>query len=770
MSRYRRYGGSDGPGVNREAGGGEGRRTLVERCLRRLARGVVAHRVAILALSGLFVVVAALFGGNVASRLSQGGFDANSEQSVRAADVLAAKFHDGADNFILLVHARHGTVDGPAVAAAGRALTGLLAAQPHMANVESYWSLDSIPVLRTDGRTSALVMGRIVGNQDQITRREPAIAAAVAHASGPISVQVGGFAAAFHEVNSVVEHDLLRAEAIAVPLTLILLLFVFGSLVAAAMPLTIGGVAVVGTLLSLRVLDGITPVSIFAVNLTTVLGLGLAIDYSLFVVSRFREELAAGRDVPDALEETLAHAGRTVAGSALTVAAAVSALLVFPLMFLRSFAYAGITVALLAGASALIVLPAALALIGPRINALTVWHRSVRPPADGFWSRMARGVMRRPVVVLVGVSAVLLVLASPFLHLKLGYLDDRVLSPSDSVRQVDDTLRADFGQGQTDALQVVAARTGHAGPGVQAAYAVRLSELPDVERVDAASGVYFRGVRLPAPASYLDQFAGHGGTWYSVVPEGNALSASGTRLVETIRHDPAPFPVLVGGLPAGLADSTGVINQYLPLALALVAFFTFLLLFFLFRSVFIPIKALVLNALSLGAMFGVVVWIFQEGHLSGLLGFTPTGALVDTMPVLMFCVAFGLSMDYEVFLVSRMKERHDAGAANAEAVAGGLQSTGRIITAAALLMSIVFFGLVTSGIAFMKLFAVGLTFAVLLDAFVIRGMLVPAAMKLAGEAAWWAPRLRHREPTPPPDPDRYPIDPHYLPRVLEPLP
>ena len=655
------------------------------------------------------------------------------------------------------------------VAAAGRALTRLLAAQPHMANVQSYWSLDAIPVLRTNNATSALVMGRIVGDQDQITRREPAIAAAVAHPSGPIEVRVGGFASAFHEVNNVVEHDLLRAEAFAVPLTLILLLFVFGSLVAAAMPLTIGAVAVIGTLLSLRVLDGITPVSVFAVNLTTVLGLGLAIDYSLFVVSRFREELAAGRDVPEALEETLAHAGRTVAGSALTVAAAVSALLVFPLMFLRSFAYAGITVALLAGVAALVVLPAVLALIGHRINSLTVWRRSVRPPADGFWSRVARGVMRRPVVVLVGVSAVLLVVASPFLHLRLGYLDDRVLAPSDQIRQVDDTLRTDFGQGQTDALTVIAPQTGAAGPQVQAAYAATLSELPDVQRVDAASGVYFHGVRIPAPNSYLAQFTGRGGTWYSVVPRGNALSASGTKLVQTIRHDPAPFPVLVGGLPAGLADSTAVINHYLPLALFLVAGATFLLLLVLFRSVFISVKALVLNTLSLGAMFGAMVWIFQDGHLSGLLGFTPTGALVDTMPILMFCVAFGLSMDYEVFLVSRMKERRDAGATNEAAVAGGLQSSGRIITAAALLMSIVFFGLVTSGIAFMKLFAVGLTFAVLLDAFVIRGLLVPAAMKLAGEAAWWAPHRRRRAPPPSGPSDRYPLDPEFVPRVLTPV-
>jgi RND superfamily putative drug exporter len=297
-----------------------------------------------------------------------------------------------------------------------------------------------------------------------------------------------------------------------------------------------------------------------------------------------------------------------------------------------------------------------------------------------------------------------------------------------------------------------------------------MSELPGVARVDAASGFWVRGVRLPAPTAYAAQFDRDGGTWYSVVPSGNALSASGAHLVDDIRDQPAPFPVLVGGLPASLADSTGVIDHYLPLALALVAVVTFLLLLLLFRSVFIPLKALALNALSLAAVFGAMVWIFQDGHLSGVLGFTPTGSLIDTMPVLMFCVAFGLSMDYEVFLVSRMKELHDEGQPNAQAVAGGLQRTGRIITAAALLMSIVLLGLVTSGISFMKLFAVGLTLAVLMDAFVIRGMLVPAVMKLAGEAAWWAPRFLRRRP-PPPDPaDRYKIDPLYVPRVLEPVP
>jgi RND superfamily putative drug exporter len=372
--------------------------------------------------------------------------------------------------------------------------------------------------------------------------------------------------------------------------------------------------------------------------------------------------------------------------------------------------------------------------------------------------------MRRPVLVLSAAIVVLAVLATPFLHLKMGYLDDRVLSPSDQVRQVNDTLRSDFGQGQTDALQVVAANDRGTTAAQQAAYAAHLSRLPGVQRVDAASGVYFHGVRLPAPASYTGQFTGAHGTWYSVIPSGNALSTSGVRLVHAIRDGPAPFAVLVGGLPAGFVDSTGVISHDLPLALLLVAAFTFLLLLLLFRSVFIPLKALALNVLSLGATFGVMVWIFQEGHFAGLLDFTPTGALIDTMPILMFCVAFGLSMDYEVFLVSRIKELHDAGASNEEAVAGGLQRTGRIITAAALLMSIVFIGLVTSGIAFMKLFAVGLTLAVLLDAFVIRGVMVPAVMKLAGGLNWWAPSFARRAPAVPSPEERYPVDPLYVAR------
>ncbi|HUC06442.1 MAG TPA: MMPL family transporter [Acidimicrobiales bacterium] len=731
-----------------------------DRLLRRLARAVTTHRKKVVVITGLLVVVAAVFGIGVQSRLSQGGFDAPSEQSVHAATVLASEFHTGSDNIVLAVRATGGrNVDSAAVSAAGLALTRRLAAQPYMANVMSYWSLDRVPLLRTADRGEALVVGRITGDQDQVVRREPAIAAAVSHGRGPITVQIGGFGPAFHEVNSVVEHDLVRAEMVAVPVTMVLLVLVFGSVVAAAMPLTIGAVSVLGTLLALRVMSGLTPISVFAVNLTTVLGLGLAIDYSLFVVSRFREELDAGRTVPDALEETMAHAGRTVAGGALTVAAAVSALLVFPLMFLRSFAYAGITVSLLAALGALVVLPAVLALLGPRINALTVWRRSVRPPAEGFWSATAHAVMRRPVVVLGAVAAVLLVVAAPFVHIKLGYLDDRVLSPSDQVRQVDDALRADFGQGQTDALQVVAPSTAGVSPARQASYAAALSKLPDVQLVGSAFGVYYRGVDLGGPPSYLSQFAGASGTWYSVVPLGNGLSASGITLVHTIRSSPAPFRILVGGLPAGFADSTAVIDHYMPIALLLVGGITMLVLLVLFRSLFIPIKALVLNILSLGATFGAMVWVFQDGHFARTLDFTPTGTLVDTMPILMFCVAFGLSTDYEVFVVSRMTELHARGLEPTAAIAGGLQRTGRIISAAAVLMSIVFVSLVTSGIAFIKLFAVGLTLAVVLDAFVIRGMLVPAAMKAAGPLAWWAPAFMRRRSAEPSPETRYPVDP-----------
>ncbi len=704
------------------------------------------------------VAVAALFGASAPQHLSPGGLDDAPGEASRAATVLQRRFGTGSPNIVVLVTATHGTVDDPSSATAGLELTRLLAAQPHVTNVTSYWSLGSVPSLRSADRSRAVVVGRIEGNQDQIIRSEPAVARAFTDPPPGVTVRLGGSAPTFHEVNQKVNDGLRTAELLALPIIGLLLAFVFGSAVAAALPLVIGAVSVIGTFLVLRLLAMVTDVSIFSVNLTTALGLGLAIDYSLFVVTRFREELAGGRSPFDAATRTISTAGRTVAGSALTVAVSLAALLVFPLVFLRSFAYAGIAVTALAGLAAVIVLPAVLVLLGHRVNALTVWKRSIRPAEEGFWYRTTTIVMRRPWPFATIALGVLLVLSSPFLHLHLGTADDRVLPPGNHTRQVDETVRRDLGDSELGAVTVVASRTSVVGNADARAaivdrYAVGLSKLTGVARVDAATGMYFHGQKVPGPPGYTDRFStpDGSGTWLSVVPTVEPFSVAGQHLALAVRRVRAPFPVLVGGLSAQLVDSTASLTSRLPLALGLIALVTFLLLFALFDSILVPLKALVLNVLSLSATFGPMVWIFQDGHLAKLLGVTATGTLLAPVPILFFCVAFGLSMDYEVFLLSRIKEEHDLGAANCDAVARGLGRTGRIVTAAAVLMSVVFLALVTSQISFIKLFGVGLTLAVLMDAFLIRGILVPALMRLAGEANWWAPaplqRLRRPQRT-----------------------
>ena len=475
---------------------------------------------------------------------------------------------------------------------------------------------------------------------------------------------------------------------IALPITLLLLLLVFGSGVAALLPLAIGALSIVGTFLVLLVINSFTEVSVFSLNLTTGMGLGLAIDYSLFIVSRYREELRAGAEPNIAIERTVATAGRTVAFSALTVAASLCALLVFPLAFLKSFAYAGIAVAALAGLYAVVVLPALLAVLGRRVDALTIRRQAINPPEEGFWHKMAVRVMRRPIPFATAAIVVLLFLGSPALRMQLGLPDDRVLPRDKPARQVSDIIRNEFPSKEAGALSVVS-------PGLDAAaraadldaYATQLAALPGVSRVDAPTGSYVHdGPVLPAatnPALYT-RFVGEGGTFLSVVPSIEPLSGQGEQLVKDVRAVHPPFTVQVAGMSAQLVDSKAGLFSKLPLALLIIAAITFVLMFLMFGSVVVPAKAVVLNLLSLSATFGAMVWIFQEGHLSGALGFTPTGALDSTTPILMFCVAFGMSMDYEVFLLSRIKEEHDRGRSNVESVALGLERTGRIVTAAAL--------------------------------------------------------------------------------------
>ncbi len=717
--------------------------------LSRIARFSIRRRVLVVATAVVGFALAGALGGDVASRLSSGGFNDPAAESSRAEDLLAERFGTGAPNLVLLVTANGGSVDQPRVAAAGRALTARLAREADLDDVGSYWSLGSPPPLRSEDGRSALVVARITGTQNEVVRRAEALEERYARPIDGARVEVGGFAAVFGEIGTTIESDLVRAELIALPITLILLLFIFRGVVAAALPLAIGAVSVVGTLLVLRVLSSLTEVSAFALNLTTAMGLGLAIDYSLFVVSRYREELAAGFEPHAAVVRTVRTAGRTVAFSALTVAASLCALLVFPLAFLRSFAYAGVAVAALAGVCAVVVLPALLALLGHRVDALSLRRRPAEPVGEGIWHRVATAVMRRPVPIATVVIVVLLALGSPFLRIDLGRPDDRVLPASADSRQVSDALRRDFGSQEAGALAVVAPDTAAAGTGSSRdraidAFAGRLSDLPGVARVDAVTGVFLEGQKVPVAPEVTRRFAAEEGTWLSVVPSVEPVSEAGERLVREIRGVEAPFPVLVTGTSAQLADGKASLFARIPLAVGIIAVITFVLLFAMFGSVVVPIKALVLNLLSLTATFGAMVWVFQDGHLSDTLGFTATGTIDATTPILMFCVAFGLSMDYEVFLLSRIKEEHDAGADNVASVARGLERTGRIVTAAAALIAVVFAAVATSRVSFIKLFGVGLTLAVVMDAVLIRATLVPAFMRLAGDANWWAPSWLRR--------------------------
>jgi RND superfamily putative drug exporter len=739
-----------------------------------LARWLLRRRVLVLVVALVAVGLAGVFGAGAVAKLRSGGFEDPTASSTRAAAALRDTFHTGEPNLVLLVTADGSTVDQARVASGGLELTRRLAAERDVGEVQSYWTTKAPALRSADGR-QALVLARIAGDDDATQKRADQLAAAFERDDGAMRVQVGGQARTFAEVSDQVERDLTRAEAIAVPITLVLLVIVFSSAVAGALPLAVGGFAIIGTLLLLRLLAGVTDVSVYALNLTTALGLGLAIDYSMFIVSRYREELHAGQEPADALVTTMRTAGRTVLFSAATVAVALVALLVFPLYFLRSFGYAGIAVVALAAVGALIVLPALLAVLGRRIDSLRlpigrrrtavrtsgpVAAGSTGPaglrvtggaPAtgpgasSGAWHRIAMAVMRRPVPIAIGVVAVLLVLGAPFLGVRFGLPDDRVLPASASSRQVSDAIRADFAARDADALEVVATGTG--APAARAGeidgYATALSKLGGVARVDALTGSYASG-RKVAAATQAGRFVAAAATWLRVVPTVEAYSSAGEDLVERVRALPAPFAVEVGGPSAQLVDTKAAISDRLPLAVAIIAGATLVLLFLMTGSLVIPIKALVLNLLSLSAVYGAMVFVFQEGHLSGLLGFTPTGTIDTSMPVLLSCIAFGLSMDYEVFLLSRIKEEHDRTGDTVSAVAIGLERSGRIVTTLAALLAIVFIAFATSQVTFLKLFGLGTALAIVVDATLIRALLVPAFMRLAGQANWWAPRPLRR--------------------------
>lgn len=712
----------------------------------RLGRFAVRRRRAVLIGTALFIIVAAVLGSQTFARLKSAGFQDPGAQSTTAENTLKNVFGAGDPNVVALAAVSAGSVDDPAAAAAGRQLTERLSAIPHVADVSSYWSLGSPPTLRSRDGSQAIVVARVIGSDAQKSETYKQLKKVIGGNQGPLTVRFGGDLAVGSDIGAQIGADLGKAEAISVPITVVLLIIVFGGLVAAGLPLLVALIAVVGTLLALFGISRVTNVSIYAINLTTALGLGLAIDYSLFIVGRFREELSSGLAPDAAVVRTVETAGRTVAFSALTVAASLSALLVFPMYFLRSFAYAGSSVVVIAALGAVVSLPALLAVTGTRVNSLQVWRRAAKPGGRGFWHGLALAVMRRPVVIGLATLALLLVLGSPFLRVNFGQAGAEALPAGAQSRAVSESLLHDFNGDSGNTFAVVI--NGIGNPAARAAeignFAAEVSALPSVSRVEALTGTYTAGSLATPPGPASAALSRPTGTWLTVVPSVDQVSTAGQHLIQQIRNLHAPFRFGVEGQGATLSDTKSSIFSRLPFAFGIIAAVTFVLLFLVFNSVVVPIKAIALNLVSLTATFGAMVWIFQEGHLAGLLHFTATGSLDVTMPILMFCIAFGLSMDYEVFLLSRIKEEHDLSGDNTHSVAMGLERTGRIVTAAAALLAVTFLAFGTSGISFIEMFGLGLALAVVMDATLIRGLLVPAFMRLAGEANWWVPAWLHR--------------------------
>ncbi len=697
---------------------------------------LVAHRAKlVLAISVLVMLGAGALGFTAFGKLkTAGGFDDPNAESTQAQELLDQEF-GGQTDVVFLFTANSGTVDDPANRQAAEEVTERLAADATLVDFTSYFTTEAPPLRSEDGR-HALAVAKLAEGADAADTVEE-LRAAYDTTSGPVDLTIGGPGAIGTDIGGQVSSDLVLAEMIAVPIILILLVLVFGSVVAALLPLAIGGIAVLGTFAVLSVLGSLTDVSVFSVNLTTALGLGLAIDYALLMVNRYREELARGLGEKAAVVRTVETAGRTIMFSAATVAVALAVLLVFPAYFLRSFAYAGVGVVLVAMIAAIFVLPALLSVLGPRVNAGRLpWVKRTPSSASALWGRVAERVMKRPALFGGGVAVVLILAALPLLRIDFGNPNDQVLPTTADSRIVGDALRADFPTDDAKTLQLVTT-----GPADVTDYAGRLSELPGVVSVTTAGGTYADGE--PAGPGDPTMAADSGDQRLVVLTEHDAATDAAQDLVATVRDVPAPTEVLVGGGAARLVDSVDSIGDRLPLAIALIAISTFLLLFLFTGSVFQPIRALLFNVLGLSATLGLMVLIFQEGWLSDWLNFTPM-PLDTSMVVLLFCIVFGLSMDYEVFVISRIKEMHDAGAGPREAVTQGLSRTGRLITMAAVLLAVSLLAFGTSGVSFIQMFGIGSGLAILVDATLIRGVLVPVGMRLLGRAAWWAPRGMRR--------------------------
>ncbi len=734
----------------------------------------------ILAIAALLAALTAVVGLPVVGHLSAGGFQDPGSESARAARVLSEKF-DQSDQQLFI------TVTDPAGATSekarteGSGITARLAASPNVLSVSSPWTAPpaaAAELFSTDGRTG-LIIATMAGGENKAPQYAAELADPVVGERDGLVIRAGGPAVIYDQINQQTKHDLLRMEAIAIPLSFLVLVWVFGGLIAAALPMVVGLMAILGAMAVLRGITTFTDVSIFALNITAALGLALAIDYTLLIVSRYRDEISGGATPEAALVQTMCTAGRTVLFSAVTVALSLSALLVFPMYFLRSFAYSGIATVAFAVAAAVIVTPAAIVALGTRLDAFDI-RRLVRralgrpepvaKPVDQlFWYRSTKFVMRRSIPVGTAIVALLLLLGSPFLGIKFGSPDDRVLPKSASAHQVGDLLRDGFSSNLNSGMSVVIPDAAGATEADVDRYAAELSRVPDVSLVSAPGGTFAGGAKVGPPSAPTG--VSEGSAFLSVRSTAPLFSDASATQLDRLHAvaGPAGAGVLIGGVPQINRDIVGAVTSRMPLVLSLIGVITFVLLFLLTGSLILPLKALVLNVLSLSAAFGALVWVFQDGHL-GALGTTPTGTMEANIPVLMFCVAFGLSMDYEVFLLARIREFWlNSGRTRAdsdESVALGLARTGRVVTAAALIMAIAFAALIAAQVSFMRIFGLGLTLAVLADATLVRMALLPAFMHVMGRWNWWAPaplaRLHERFGLNEGPPERPPAAPESL--------
>ncbi|BBY65051.1 MMPL family transporter [Mycolicibacterium helvum] len=723
--------------------------------LRSTARLAIAAPRRVVAIAILVLVAIGVFGIPVAKHLSPSGFADPTSQSSRATDLLTEKFGQGDVQLLVIVTASD-RFDSPAARTVALDAIDQLKRSGHVIGITSAWTSppQASAALVSRDQKSGLITAGITGNEadqqtyakdlsDQITRDRDGIV-----------VRTGGAAMVDLQVTEQSQHDLLLMESIAIPLSFVVLVWVFGGVFAAALPIAVGLMAILGALAVLRVTTFFTDVSIFALNLTTAMGLALAIDYTLLMISRYRDELAEGTDRDEALMRTMLTAGRTVLFSATTVALSMGAMVLFPMHFLKSFAYAGVATVAFAAIAAIVITPAAISLLGDRLDSLDVrrlFRRMLsraepvqRPIEEQFWYRSTKFVMKRAVPIGLAGVVVLVTLGAPFLGVRPGFPDDRVLPSSASAHQVGDQLRSDFTNNFETAIPVLIPDAAGLSDAQIARYAADLSRVNDVSTVSAPTGAYVGGNLVGPPSAATGLASGSALlTVESTAPLFSDRSSDQLDRLHAV-STPGNRTVEFAGTAQINRDSVDAIVSRLPIVLGVIAVIMLVLLFLLTGSIVLPLKALVLNVLSLTAAFGAMVWIFQDGNL-GALGTTSTGTLVANMPVLLFCIAFGLSMDYEVFLVSRIREFWVASpqrgvADNDESVALGVAHTGRVITAAALIMAISFAALIAAHVSFMRMFGLGLALAVLADATLVRLVLVPAFMHVMGRWNWWAPK------------------------------